>query len=364
MSIKRILHVTSVLNFGGIETLIMNIFRNIDREKIVFDFLVVREDNGFFEEEIKALGGRIYKIPALKKVGYFKFKKELDYFFKSHSEYDIVHSHINALSGIILESAKRHNVKTRIAHSHTAFPKYSFAEKVIKNHFKKSIIKNATDFFACSKNASEWLFGEKAQSSIIIKNGIDTKIFSFSPKQRELCRNDLNIDDKFVIINIGRFSKEKNHSFLISVFDEVLKINPDAFLICIGNGHLKGKAKDLIHKLNLDEKVLLLESTENVARFLNAADVYVSTSIFEGFGTSVAEAQFNSLSCVLSDIHSIEVDLFGKCNFLSLKETAENWARTISNTKRGTEIPQKTISLCENNINYTVKTLTDYYLGK
>ena len=333
MQPKRILHVTSVLNFGGIETLIMNIFRKIDREKVIFDFLVVREDKGFFEDEILSLGGKIYKIPSLKKSGYFSFKHHLNNFFAEHGEYKTVHCHLNALSGIVLEVAQANGVERRIAHAHTAFPKYSFLEGTIKNYFKKSIKKYATDFLACSKDASDWLYGKDFSSTLILKNGIDAERFTFSKTAREKIRKELKLEDKFVIINVGRFSKEKNHDFLVEVFEEVLKINPDSVLICIGNGKLKDRLRKKIKSLKLNQ-VYFFDSTPDVYNFLSASDVYVSTSAFEGFGNSASEAQFNSLPCILSDGFSKDVNFTKNCKFLSLKDSTEKWAEVISMSNR------------------------------
>ncbi len=361
---KRILHITSVLNFGGIETFIMNIFRNIDRAKIVFDFLVVSEDEGFFEEEIHALGGKIYKIPSLKKCGYFRFKKSLDSFFKEHKEYEIVHSHINAFSSIVLNVAKDNGIKTRIAHSHTAFPKYSFFERIIKNHFRSKITESSTDFFACSKNASDWLFGKGFSKSIIIKNLVDQKLFAFSENSRKKIRKELKLNNDMVIINVSRFSKEKNHSFLISVFKELLLIYPNSQLIFIGDGKEKDKIENKAKKSSISEKVIFLPAQKNVYDFMSAADIFVSTSSFEGFGSSAAEAQYNSLPCILSDAHPPEVSYSENCIFMSLDEPKDEWAKTIVNTYKKSLSSRCSEVSFEDNIHQTVDFLTNFYINK
>jgi len=359
---KRILQITSVLNFGGIETLIMNIFRNIDRDKIVFDFLAVNEEKGAFEEEIISLGGKIYKIPSLKKSGYFKFKKNLDLFFKEHKEYEIVHSHINAFSSIVLGVAKTNGIKTRIAHSHTAFPKYPPLEIIIKNQFKKKITSVATDFFACSKDASDWLFGKDFKKSIIIKNGVDKHLFSFSHVQRESLRNDYNLNQKFVTINVGRFSKGKNHSFLLDIQKEISIQYPDSVLICIGKGKYKNQIIKKIKKLDLENNVILLPPQKNVYDFLSASDVYVSPSHYEGFGNSVAEAQCNSLPCVLSNTHPKEVVISDRCVFLSLDDSPKKWADLIINTYKNSISIRQNEVLIKDDIQKTVDYLSNFYL--
>ncbi len=360
---KRILHVTSVLNIGGIENFLMSVFRNIDRNKIIFDFLVIREDNGYYEEEIKRLGGKIYKIPSIKKKGYVHFKKNIDTFFKKHTEYDIVHSHVNALSSIVLKAAMKNGVKTRIAHSHTAFPKYSLPEKIFKNHLKKAIPFVATHMLACSTGAAKWLFEKKFLNAIILKNGVDISHFEFSALKRDEARKKLQIEDKFVILNIGRFSKEKNHVFLLSIFMEILKRRSDAILICVGNGKLKKYIRKLSSQPLFKNKVLLFDAQEDITFFLNASDVYVSPSIFEGFGISALEAQLNFLPCVLSDSYPEEVNISKKCIFLSLKDHPKTWAENIVDLPRKNSLT-KDFSLSQYDIRNTVKFLTDFYLNK
>lgn len=364
MNPKRILQVTSILNIGGIESLLMNIFRNIDREKFVFDFLVVNEAEGFFEKEILSLGGRIYKIPSLKKSGYFRFKKNLEAFFDSHKEYTIVHSHIDTFSGIVLNAAKKFGVRTRIAHAHSAFPKYSLPEILIKGFFKRSVLKSATDLFACSHEAAVWLFKRRFSEAYVLKSGIDTKSFIFSEDKRNEFRARYKIEGKFVLINVGRFAKSKNHTFLISIFEKVTKIKEESILILVGDGNQKKKIERLVEQKSLCDKVLFFDTSTDVTPYLNAADVYVSTSEYEGFGISVAEAQFNSLSCVISKGFPKEINLFGRCRFLSLKDSSQVWANSISDISREKIIPQEMLYSSEHDIKNTVNFLSKFYDSK
>ncbi len=364
MNPKRILQVTSILNIGGIESLLMNIFRNIDREKFVFDFLVVNEAEGFFEKEILSLGGRIYRIPSLKKSGYFGFKKNLEAFFDSHKEYTIVHSHIDTFSGIVLNVAKKSGVPTRIAHAHSAFPKYSFPELLIKDIFKSSVLKSATDLFACSHEAALWLFKDKSSKAYVLKSGIDTKSFIFSEEKRKKFRTHHNLEGKFVLINVGRFAKSKNHSFLISIFEKVTKIKEESVLILVGDGNQKKKIERMVEQKALGGKVLFFDTSTDVTPYLNAADVYVSTSEYEGFGISVAEAQFNSLSCVISKGFPKEINLFGRCTFLSLKDSSQVWAKSISDISRQKEIAHERLYTSEHDIKNTVSFLSKFYDSK
>ncbi len=360
----RVLHVTSVLNYGGIENLIMNIFRNIKREEIVFDFLVIREDVGIFEDEISKLGGRIYKIPSMKKSGYFSFQKNLMNFFKSHPEYSIIHSHVNTFNGPVLECAKKCGIKTRISHAHTAYPKYTFIEKAVKYFFKSMIKNSATDFFSCSKLASDWLYGKNFADNKVLINGIDSNNFAFSLQKRKTLRKQLNIENKFVLINVARFSKEKNHLFLLNILNELKKKQIDFSLICIGKGKQKKHFLKCANRLNLMEKIHILDSLSNVNDFYNAADVYVAPSLFEGFGLSVAEAQFNSLPCIVSDSFPNEIKLSNNCKFLSLKDKASVWVDSILSAERKDLSKYNLPQLRMYDISYTVEYLSEFYLDK
>ncbi len=355
---KRILHVTSVLNYGGIENLILGVLKNIDREKIVFDFLVIREEYGILEEEIRSLGGVIHKIPAIKKTGYLGFKKNLKKFFTDNPQYSIVHSHVNTLSGIVLECAKICGIPTRIAHSHTAYPKYNFFEGLCKSVFKRKLPKVATDYFACSDEAGKWLFGKESNFTVI-KNGIDIDRFAFSKETREQARADLKLENKLVIINVGRFSKEKNQLFLLDILKELLIADKNVRLICVGSGKLKEVFEKKISDSSLQEFVLLTEATSNVEYFLNASDVYVSPSLFEGFGSSVAEAQVNSLPCILSDGYPKSVNFTDNCIFLSHESSAKTWAEKIFESTR-----KNNVSFLEYSISNTADFLLNFYFYK
>jgi len=359
----RILQVTSVLNYGGIETMIMNVFRNVNRDNIVFDFLVIREDKGVFENEILKLGGRIYKIPSMKKVGYFKFIDNLLDFFKSHTEYGIIHSHVNTFNGPILKCAKKCGVKTRISHSHTAYPKYPLIEKAIKGYFKSMIKNSATHFFSCSEIASQWLYGKNFKNNKVIINGIKTHDFLFSNAKREELRKKLNIEDKLVLLNISRFYREKNHFFLLKILKEIVKTNKNAMLVCIGNGVLRNSFINQALKMELSENVIVLDSTRNVQDYYNMADVYVSPSLFEGFGVSVAEAQFNSLPCIISNSFPKEINVFDNCKFISLKEHPTIWAEAILSSKRNNLFMNNQLNLSVYDVSYTADYLTDFYLN-
>ena len=209
----RVLQITGGMNMGGIENFIMNVYRNIDREKVQFDFLIHQKEKQIFEDEILSLGGKVYRIPSFGKAGHFGYLKELRNFFINHKEYKIVHSHYNTVSGIILREAKRCGIENRIAHSHTSYPKYRLIERIYKNYSKSLINPNSTLRFACSEKAGEWLFGKK-QIFRVINNGIDPKKYKFNLELRNQIRKELGFTENDIVLgHVGRFSQEKNHMF-------------------------------------------------------------------------------------------------------------------------------------------------------
>lgn len=208
----RVLQIFSIMNRGGSETLVMNLYRSIDRSKIQFDFLINREEKGAFDDEILELGGKIYYVSHMSKVGHFKYIKELKNFFLEHPEYEITHSHLNTWSGVIFHIAKKIGIPICIAHSHISYPHYPFLEMLYKQYSKSLISGNTTHFFACSKATGKWLFGSKKVNNgdvVIFNNAIDAKKFSYNENIRSKYRAELNLVGKFVVGNIDSFSQQK-----------------------------------------------------------------------------------------------------------------------------------------------------------
>ena len=332
----RILQITGGMNMGGIENFIMNIYRNIDRDRVQFDFLIHQEEKQIFEDEIEKLGGKIYRIPSIRKSGYFKYKKNLKEFFQNHP-YKIVHSHYNELSGIILKVAKNCDIKVRISHSHTAYPNYSsilvkfFGEYLIK------LLKNSSNLkFACSQKAGEWLYG-KSSNFEVINNGIDPKEYKFNEEIRKKIRDELKIEDEdkeILIGHVGRFSNEKNHEFIIDIFKELYFKNNNYRLFLIGTGNTEEKIKNKVKKVNLQETVNFLGVRKDVNEILQAMDLFVFPSLYEGLPVTLVEAQGAGLKCFISDTVTKEIDLeCGLTEFISLDKSSEEWAYIIDKNK-------------------------------
>ena len=331
----RILHVVVNMNRGGAETLIMNLYRNIDRTKVQFDFLTCKE--GVFDPEITQLGGKIHKIPYITEVGHFQYIQALTNFFtKNH--YQIVHSHLDKMSGLVLRAAKKAGVPVRISHSHNTKSEGGIATKIYKWYSGKLIPSNATELFACSMDAAKWLFGKKSATATIIKNGIDLKQFQFSKEIRERMRAELGIgNETFVIGHIGRFNEQKNHIFLLKIFAKFVKFKPHSVLILVGDGNLKPFIEKKVRQMGLIANVRFLGVRSDVNRILQGMDVLVFPSLHEGLPVSLIEAQAAGIPCVISDVISDEVNMgAGLIHYESIKNSPKRWVQMIiqhSNTK-------------------------------
>lgn len=358
----RILQVVNVMDRAGLETMLMNYYRNIDRKKIQFDFLVHRNIQGAYDNEIESLGGKIYKAPRLMPQNYIKYFKFMKNFFDEHAEYKIVHSHIDAMSTFPLRAAKKSNIKVRIAHSHSS--KLDKDLKLpIKYISKKLLPIYATDFFACGKKAGDFLF--KNKNFKLVNNAIDLAKFKFNEEIRKETRDSFGIEeDTLVIGHVGRYIYIKNQSFLIDVFSNVLKINNNSCLLLIGAGEDEKMLRDKVKKLNIESKVKFLIDRADVNRLYQIMDYFVMPSLFEGLPVVAIEAQANGLPCIFSDKISKEVLLISNSIMLSLDLGAQEWARQIVNICKQRQLDaQKKLSEFNYDIKLESEKLADIYLN-
>ncbi len=335
----RVLRIVSIMNRGGIETQIMNIYREIDRSKFQFDFLVTREEEGIFDKEIKQLGGKIYNIPSVRKVGLFKFIKSVNSFFKEHNEYKIVHCHMNTWSGLFLNIANKYNVPVRIAQSHSA-PQSSkdlnikdFIENKFKSIMKIFIKHGATHFWACGKEAGEWLYGKKIAETkmTIVPNAKDIRKFQYNERRREEMRKQLNISSETLVLgHVGSFTEVKNQKFVVDVFYELVKKDIDCKLCFVGDGPLKETIERKVYKLKLTNKVIFLGLRNDVNKLMSMFDIILLPSFFEGMPNVIIEAQAAALPCIISDNITSEVDMdMGLVEFVSLNQSPKYWAQNV-----------------------------------
>ncbi|MBQ7410039.1 MAG: glycosyltransferase family 1 protein [Clostridia bacterium] len=321
----RILQIVPNMQQGGIENFIMNIYRNIDKNKIQFDFLVHYNKKCFFDEEIERLGGKIYRFPVMENKNVIRYIKELDKFFKEHTEYKVVHGHMASLAFIYLWIAKKNGVKYRIIHSHgTSFLKT--VKGIAKYILFRFADKHANVRWACSNEAGKYLY--KKKSFDVIPNAIDFKKFEYNPKIRETVRKELDINEEtFVIGHVGRFNLQKNHKFIINLMEKLLRENENLKLLLIGDGETKEEINKLACDLNINNKIIFLGIREDVNRIYQAMDILIMPSLFEGLPVTGIEAQANGLKCLFSDNITREVDISKKSEFIKLSEEA--WKNSI-----------------------------------
>lgn len=328
----RILQIVTIMNLGGLESFLMTIYRNIDRSKVQFDFLVHRQERGAFDDEIEILGGKIFRLNPIRPTRFFQYQKELKLFFFDHKEYRIIHSHLNENSAIILSVAKKMGITVRIAHSHakaTAGP-----YKLLREFIKTRIDPNSTLNLACSEDAGKWLYGGKDFE--VFKNSVDVDKFKFPQNSEKIktLKDDLSIENKdFVMGLVARFSSTKNHVFLIDIFNEYHKLNQDSKLLLVGDGELRLEIENLIKKFNLQEKVIFTGNVNNPQDYLSLMDIFVMTSFNEGLGIVLIEAQCNGLPILMSDTMPEEIDLTDLTYRESLNSSPKHWANKINEIK-------------------------------
>lgn len=355
-----VLHVVTDMNRGGLETMIMNYYRHIDRTKVQFHFLTHRDYLGDYGNEIESLGGKIYHLPKLNPLS-IHYKKELTSFFDRHQEYKIVHVHQDCMSSVILREAEKHNVPVRIAHSHSSYQDKNL-KFLIKLYYKRLISKYATQLFACSEDAGVWMFG--GASFEVVKNAIDAHAYQFDLSIRDRMRNELNIPKRSILVgHVGRFDAVKNHSFLIEVFSELQK-KSDAMLLLVGEGSLKSDMQSKVNILGLNEKVIFTGLRSDVAALMQAMDIFILPSLYEGLPVTIVEAQASGLPCLISENVPLECEMVeGLVHQRELSSSISEWVQTIielSDIKRVNTY--ETISMNGFDINVNAKNLQDYYL--
>lgn len=320
----RILHVVTYMGRGGLETMLMNYYRNIDRNLIQFDFLTHRSFQADYDKEIEQLGGRIYHLPRLNPFSPI-YLKSLDRFFKEHKEYQIVHSHLDCMAGIPLKYAKKNGVPIRIAHAHNS-NQVKDKKYFLKLCFKYNITKYANYLFACSNEAGKWMFS--TDGFRVLNNAIDAEAYVYNETIRGQVRTELGIKSStFVCGHVGRFSVQKNHDFLIDVFAEIVRSHTDCKLLLVGEGELKEKIQEKCSKLNLSDKVIFAGLRDDVPNLLQAMDLFLFPSLFEGLGIAVIEAQAAGLPCLISDRVPVECKKTEKLiRQIKLDARAEDWA--------------------------------------
>lgn len=326
----RVLNLFTIMNRGGAETMVMNYYRHIDRTKIQFDFLVHREEEGDYEEEIRQLGGRIYRMIPIYPQNFSKYKKMLREFFREHKEYQIIHSHMSELGYFAFKEAKRQGIPVRICHAHNA-PHGWDLKMIMREYFKKRMMPYITHMFMCGIDSGRWLFGKENEEHFIqMNNAVDSEKFRYNPAINTEVREELGIlENQLVIGHVGRFNKQKNHEFLIEIFDEVQKIEKNAVLLLIGQGELEEKIQKKVEELNLNSKVRFLGLRRDVERVMQCFDAFLFPSLFEGLPVTMIESQAAGNLNFISDRIPTQCCITDTVEVIPLSKSAKEWAEIM-----------------------------------
>ncbi len=345
----RILQWGMTNNVGGVEVFIMNIYRNIDRDKVQFDFLLSHNQPEIpFEDEINQLGGRVFRVTYGQKESPIKARSCLETFFKEHQgEFAGIHMHSCFITyALPLKYAKKYNIPIRIYHSHNAgdmYPSKSLLKKILSYTTRKDVKKWSTDLFACSDLAGKYMF--HCNDAKWIKNAIDIDKFRFNIETRNLLREKYNLQDKKVVGFVGRLQYQKNPLQLIDIFNLVYQKEENSILIIIGTGDLENQIKEKIESYNLNHAVILLGQQNNVNEWYQAMDCFLFPSRFEGLGIVLIEAQCSGLSCVATNqVIPKEVSLLDSFSFLNIDESEMIWADTVIENLKKSDIEKRQVS--------------------
>lgn len=339
----RILHVLGGTGLGGAESRIMDLYRQMDREELQFDFLVhssavkhagddasAREPQ-FYDEEINEMGGHIYVLPKFKVYNYFAYSSAVQAFFAEHTEFRVVQGHMTSTASVYLPIAKRAGIPITVAHSRNAGVEKGL-KGIATKVMRKNLFKKADYCFACSELAGIDVFGrewvEKGKVKII-HNAIDAGKFAYREEKRNLMREKLQIADKLVLGHVGRFYTQKNHCYLIEIFAALCSLREDAVLILLGDGPEKEKIEQKCEEFHIRDKVLFMGNQKHPEDFYQAFDFFLLPSLYEGLPGVLVEAQAAGLYCLVSDTVTKEAKATDQVTYLSITQPAAVWAKEI-----------------------------------
>ena len=327
----RVLHSVSNMARAGIETMLMNYYREMDRDRIQFDFLANKPDPGEYDDEIRSMGGRVFVSPGLNPLHFPRYRRYGADLLRDNPDIRIVHAHNEAMGYYAIRSARDAGIRVRIAHAHNTQIIHDY-KYPLKLACKQLLPGAATDYWSCGRDAGIYYYGKKRwnASGFILHNAIDTERFGFRPEARERKRKQLGLQDCLVIGHVGRFNIQKNHSRLLDIFAETLKTVPEARLVMIGTGELEQDMKEKARAIGIQNQTYFPGQMADVSEWYQAMDCFVLPSLFEGLPVVGIEAQTAGLPCVFSDRVTEEALLSPETRRISLKADNADWAREIA----------------------------------
>lgn len=366
----RILVFGMTENPGGVESFLMNYYRHINRELIQFDFLCNTYQKVAFEDEIVSYGGCVFHIAA-RSDNYFRFHKELDAVFKDHAgEWNAVWVNVCSLANVdYLKIARKYGIQRRIIHSHNSQNMDSKLRGLLHAYNKKRIASYATDFWACSSDASKWFYsGETLNKAVIIHNAIDVDSMKFDPAKRNQLRTEHGWENKYVIGNVGRLHFQKNQAFAIQVFSEYYKNHKDSVLVLVGQGEDEEKLRAQAIQLGISENAFFAGVQQDIQAWLSCFDLFLFPSSFEGLSIVLLEAQANGIPILAAENGiSKENMLNGNFSFLNLDAGEIDWANEIYKMQDNPRIPypkaKKTFQDCGYEIFLEAEKIEEYFMN-
>jgi len=363
----RVLQVFGGLTLGGAESRIMDLYRNMDREKIQFDFVVHNNRKDHYYEEVCSLGGHVYRIPKFRFYNIYSYRKAWKALFRQHPEFIAVHGHMTSTAAIYLPVGKKCGVPRTIAHARSAGTDPGL-KGVLTRWLRRDLYRKADYCFTCSKIAGDAVFGKenmKKGTIQIIPNAIEVDQYLYNEEKRAEIRKMYDLQDAYVIGHVGRFHYAKNHTFLIDIFAEILQRKENARLLLVGEGDLMPQIQEKAASLGILEKIVFAGNHTNVSDYYQAMDYLVFPSHFEGLPGTVVEAQAAGLRCLISDAITPEVVITEQVRVKSIEDTAESWASDVlahGEYERSRDVTA--LKAAGFDVKSQVEKLQDFYMGK
>lgn len=358
----RILQMTASLDFGGSQNMIVNLYKAIDRTRFQFDFIVDHPGLMGLAPVVEELGAKIFFMPQFRGTNFIEVKKAWDGFFREHPEYKILHSHSRSYASIYLPIARKHGLKT-IIHSHNTSNGEGIKAK-IKDMMQFPLRYCSDYYFGCSKEAGEWLFGEKVVNSdkfFVLNNAIDANRFRYNPEIRKKYRGVFKVENKTVYLQVGAFRFQKNYMFTLDAVNKLRETKKDIKVFLVGNGPDLCTIEHKIKELKLQDTVEILLDRKDVAELLQMADFYIMPSVYEGLSVAAIEAQASGTMCLLSDTVAKEVKVTDRVKFIPLDE--DLWVEYMKQEISEKKDTYNDIVKAGFNIQDTARWLEDFYEG-
>lgn len=364
----RVLLFVDRMRHGGIQQFLLENIKHMDKDKLDIDVMTL--DDGIFyplEEEIEKAGASFYKLKGIwikSPLDYVKYAKALDAFFQQNNNYKAIHMNGSSKNFLLLKYAKKYNVPIRIVHSHNIdFQTHNPIKKLVGNILKKPLNQYATHYFACSHLAGQWLFGNNNSKVKVIPNGIDYEKFRFDENIRNEMRKSFGFSNNDLVVgHVGRFTTQKNHTFLISIIYEMIQMNQNVKLLLVGIGEKEEEIKKKVEDLTIEKNVIFAGFRKDVANIMSAMDVFLLPSLYEGLPVVGVEAQALGLPCFMSEgVITKEVNIAGNVVFIGLNKSEKHWAKIILSSDLSRKDNYEKIKKNGYLIEDTARELGDFY---